>query len=328
MSQQSERKSGTDCHPEAQGREQAELPKGYFYSPFFIGSYCAIGLAFACGTGGFALVAPILTDISHDLEGPGSSSINWVSIVYLLAQAIVLMLAGRLSDIFGRRWFFITGLVIGLVGSIVRATVTTIGQLIAGETLIGTAAGFQCSFFWVVSEIVPMKRRFIANAGLFLWTNTLGPRIAFTIQDNTPVQWRGCFYYLIAMNALSVALWFFFYHPPTFHMLHKNKTARELIREFDFVGLLLFSSGMVLFLMGLNWGGSGQVLGTLIAGFVTLVICVIYELKMPLKEPYLPLELFKNVKYTSCVDLLRDCRHHILRFQHHLAQSSHEVWKI
>lgn len=78
--------------------------------------------------------------------------------------------SGRLSDIFGRRWFFIVGSVIGLVGSIIGATSNGIGQLIAGETLIGIAAGFQISFFWVVSEIVPMKRRFLANAGIFLWS--------------------------------------------------------------------------------------------------------------------------------------------------------------
>ena len=80
------------------------------------------------------------------------------------------MLAGRLSDIFGRRWFFIAGSAIGLAGSIVGATAHGIGQLIAAEALIGVAAGFQISFFWVVSEIVPMKRRFLANAGIFLWS--------------------------------------------------------------------------------------------------------------------------------------------------------------
>lgn len=137
-------------------------------------------------------MAPILNDISRDLGGIlplltrvrqsqrsvtnvdkpeyGSSNVNWVGIVYSLAQAVVLMLAGRLSDIFGRRWFFIIGSCIGLIGSIVGGTSGSLEQLIAGETLIGIAAGFQCSFFWVVAEIVPMKRRFIANAGLFLWT--------------------------------------------------------------------------------------------------------------------------------------------------------------
>ncbi|QKX58196.1 uncharacterized protein TRUGW13939_05317 [Talaromyces rugulosus] len=300
----------SDRRPEAQGKDQAELPKGYFYSPSFIGSYCAIGVAFACGTGGFALVAPILSEISRDLGAQGNSNANWVGIVYSLAQAVVLMLVGRLSDIFGRRWFFIIGSSIGLIGSIVGGTATSLGQLIAGETLIGIAAGFQCSFFWVVAEIVPMKRRFIANSGLFLWTlptNILGPKIAATIQNNTSVKWRGCFYYLTAMNALSVLLWFLFYHPPTFSLLHRNKRVKQLIMGFDFVGLFLFSAGMILLLMGLNWGGSlypwtsGYVLGTLLSGFATLVVCVIYELRVSLEEPYLPLELFKNIKYTSCV---------------------------
>ncbi|CAG8898848.1 unnamed protein product [Penicillium egyptiacum] len=279
MTQHLEKPVETDRIPEALGREQAELPKGYFYSPYFIGR-------------------------------SGSSDINWVGIVYSLTQAIVLMLAGRLSDLFGRRWFFVIGSIIGLVGSIVGARAASIGQLIAGETLIGVAAGFQCSFFWVVSEIVPMKRRFIANAGLFLWTlptNILGPKIAITIQHNTAVQWRGCFYYLIGLNALSVALWFFFYHPPSFHMLHRHKTVKQMLREFDFVGLVLFSAGMTLFLIGLNWGGSiypwksGQVLGTLLSGVVILAICIAYELKSSMKEPYLPIQFFKNVKYTSCV---------------------------
>lgn len=83
-------------------------------------------------------------------------------------QAIMFLLVGRLSDIFGRRWFFIIGSAIGTAGSIVASTAQGVGQIIAGEVLIGIAAGFQISFFWVVAEIVPMNRRFLATSGLFL----------------------------------------------------------------------------------------------------------------------------------------------------------------
>ena len=88
----------------------------------------------------------------------------WVGIVYTMTQAIMFLLVGRLSDIFGRRWFFIIGSAIGTIGSIVGATAQGVGQL------IGIAAGFQISFFWVVSEIVPMNRRFIATSGIFPWS--------------------------------------------------------------------------------------------------------------------------------------------------------------
>lgn len=38
-------------------------------------------------------------------------------------------------------------------------------------------------------------------------------------------------------------------------MLHRTKKAKHLIMDFDFIGLILFSAGMILLLMGLNWGG-------------------------------------------------------------------------
>lgn len=38
-------------------------------------------------------------------------------------------------------------------------------------------------------------------------------------------------------------------------MLHRDKTVKQMVLEFDFIGLVLFSAGMILFLIGLNWGG-------------------------------------------------------------------------
>ena len=55
--------------PEARGRELEDVPKSYWLSPLFVGSYCAIGCGFAAATGGFALIAPLLGDINQDI-GP------------------------------------------------------------------------------------------------------------------------------------------------------------------------------------------------------------------------------------------------------------------
>lgn len=61
--------------PEARGRESSDMPKGYFYSPKFIGAFCAIGFGFMAATGGYALIAPLLSDIDADI-GP-SANITW-----------------------------------------------------------------------------------------------------------------------------------------------------------------------------------------------------------------------------------------------------------
>jgi hypothetical protein len=92
-----------DRAPEARGRDTHTLGRDYWFSPRFLGSMAAVGLGFCGGTGGYALIAPVLTDTNEDI-GP-SANITWVSIVYVLCQAVFFLLVGRLSDLFGRRWF-------------------------------------------------------------------------------------------------------------------------------------------------------------------------------------------------------------------------------
>jgi MFS family permease len=50
---------------------------------------------------------------------------------------------GRLTDIFGRRWLYISGAALATVGSIVCATASNINALIAGEVLLGLASASQ-----------------------------------------------------------------------------------------------------------------------------------------------------------------------------------------
>lgn len=84
-------------------------------------------------------------------------------------------------------------------------------------------------------------------------------------------------------------------------MLHKGQTAKQLLKTFDYVGLVLFSAGMLLLLMGLNWGGvcgpivdrdknilidpyqslypwkSGHVISTIVSGVAAFTIFGLYE---------------------------------------------------
>ena len=113
--------------------------------------------------------------------------------------------------------------------------------------------------------------------------------------------------------------------PPTFSMLHRKKLARDLFLHFDWIGLILYSGGLAIFIFGLNWGGvllvhpyicklyltnrdhsypwdSYQVITTMVIGAVALFgVLPAYEIFISKKgrEPYLPLHLFKNIRYQS-----------------------------
>ena len=66
---------------------------------------------------------------------------------------------GRLTDIFGRRYFMLTGAAFGAVGALVGATGQSIPQMIASGTLMGIGGGFQEIVFACVQEIVPNSYR-------------------------------------------------------------------------------------------------------------------------------------------------------------------------
>lgn len=91
-------------------------------------------------------------------------------------------------------------------------------------------------------------------------------------------------------------------------MLHRKKLARDLFLHFDWIGVILYSAGLILFIFGLNWGGvlypwsSAPVLATTIIGGVLLVFVLpLYELWVMKRgaEPYLPLHLFKNLRFMA-----------------------------
>lgn len=112
---------------------------------------------------------------------------------------------------------------------------------------------------------------------------------------------------MIAVNVISVVCWYAFYHPPTFKMLHRRTAAKQLLRTFDWIGLMLFTGSTFIFLMGLTWGGtlypwkSPQVIGVLVGGVVGFVVSTLWEIYLPIgSEPFLPLHLFRNLRYMSC----------------------------
>lgn len=125
-------------------RAEEQIPNGYFRSLKFLGSMFAIGSAFGSGVAGFTFVAPILVYVNEDI-GP-DPNLTWVALSYLLTSSIGLIIVGRLTDIFGRRWFFIVGNAIATLGSIVCATASSVTALIAGETLVGVGASVQLSY--------------------------------------------------------------------------------------------------------------------------------------------------------------------------------------
>jgi MFS family permease len=139
----------------------------------FIGTYVAILLACDACFAGFIMPITSLQLIEEDL-GVSPNAV-WISLGWILLSAISFVLLGRLSDIFGRRWFFTGCTVSALIGSIIGATAQKTDVLIAASVFLGLASSGQLSFNYSLGELVPIRHRFAANGFIFLSTVRSSP---------------------------------------------------------------------------------------------------------------------------------------------------------
>lgn len=249
----------------------------------FIGTYMACLLACCASFAGFIMPITSLQLIERDL-GVSENAV-WIALGWILLSAVSFVLLGRLSDIFGRRWFFTGTTISALIGCIIGATATNINVLIAASVFPGLGSAGQLSANYSLGELVPVRHRFAINGFIFLATlpfSGLGPYLARLMIVNTGPSWRSIYYLIIGLNAASTVCWVLFYHPPKFQGLHRDRTVREELAEMDFGGIFLYVAGFFLFLLGLAWGGSvhpwtsAYVLAPLIIGFFTLVGFLFY----------------------------------------------------
>ncbi|TKA76207.1 hypothetical protein B0A55_06592 [Friedmanniomyces simplex] len=296
--------------PEAIGGLQDQLPANYYRSPAFIGTVIATCLAQISGYLGWVLPANTLSLINLAL-GP-SANVIWLAVSWQAGFAVGFLWVGRLSDIFGRRWFFIGSSVLALIGNIIGASAQSIEMLLATNTLNGVAAAGQLSFNVVLGELVPKKQRGTYNA-IVLSTSVpfavFGPPIARSFYETIPaLTFRMSYILGVAINAIAIVLYFFFYHPPTYELLHVNGKGKwKQLKSFDWIGSILFTAGLTTFLIGLNWGGSvypwsdAHVLGAFFAGIAGLVAFCVWEAYCGLDYPIMPMRLFRNLKSDAIV---------------------------
>lgn len=285
-----------------------KLPREYFYSVKFIG--CMVGFCLSAISAYIFLLMPtnVLIYINADI-GP-SPYLAWVNIARTLALSFTYTILGRLSDLFGRRWFFIGGNLVALVGIIVCASAQNVESLIIGSAVYGIGETVQLSFNVAIGELVPNEYRPMVLSFIFL-TNapfaTFGPITSRKFIEHPDLGWRWCYYINIIAVGLAIILLYLFYHPPTFNLLHRRKTKRQLLMQLDYPGIFMWTAGLTIFLMGISWGGtiypwnSAAVISSIIIGGVMLVVLFFWEAKANLTYPAIPVKFFANRGFMSLV---------------------------
>ena len=259
------------------------------------------------------VVGTALPKIISDLNG--FSLYTWVATAYVLASATVIPIAGKLSDQFGRKWFFIVGVIIFTVGSALSGAAQTIQQLIAFRALQGAGAGMGISLvFIVVGDIFPPadRARWQGVFGaVYAVASVFGPTLGGFLTDHGPLvgtfitnasRWRWVFYVNLPIALVTLAA-LLIYLPANISTATTTVRGWPAIRRIDFPGAILASGATISLLLGLTWGGvtypwgSAQVIGVLVGAAVLFALFFLVERSAA--EPVLPLSLFKNQVFAS-----------------------------
>jgi EmrB/QacA subfamily drug resistance transporter len=232
------------------------------------------------------MVTVALHPIAVDLDA--GSGVEWVVSIYLLALVAAQPISGWLSDRYGRKAMFLTGLAVFTAASVACAASPNLGFLVFFRGIQGLGGGALVPLGMAVAlDLFPRQRHGFIMA---MWGTAalVGPALGPTLGGwLATVSWHWLFLINAPIGALALVAGFSFI-PDIGHREH---------RSFDLAGLLLGSSGLSLVVLGLSqgnqWGWAAVATVTCLAlGVGALAGFVWHELRTG--QPMIQLRMFTN----------------------------------
>ena len=232
----------------------------------------------------------------------GFALLSWVFTVFLLASTVTIPIVGKLSDMFGRKQFLLTGIAIFVGASMLCGAAPTMLTLIIARGIQGVGAGLliSCVFATLGDIFTPIERAkyFAILGGMFTFAQLLGPAVGGVLTDGP--GWRWCFYINLPIGALAAFL--------IGTRLPAGGGSGGTWRGIDFLGATLLAIGTAAFMLGANWSserygwGSAPTLGLLGGSLVLAIAFVAQESRHP--EAIMPLSLLRNRAWVQAVGIV------------------------
>jgi EmrB/QacA subfamily drug resistance transporter len=249
-------------------------------------SCTSLGLLLATINSGTLIIA--LPDLERAL-GTSILTLVWVILAYMIASTVLVLTAGRLSDLFGRKSAFVGGLVLfalaslgaGFAGGSTELILWRIAQGIAGSFIFANSSALVTDAFPKEQLGVAMGTNvMIAAVGL-----VIGPVLGGALVS---ISWHWVFWFNVPF-ALGGALWA--------GVILRELSKPDRVRGLDPWGTLTFVAGLTGLVFGLSRGGiSGWAdpltIGGIVAGVVLLPLFVVIENHV--RAPMLDLDIFRN----------------------------------
>lgn len=249
-------------------------------------SCTSLGMLLAATNSGTLIIA--LPDLERSLH-TSLLALVWVILAYLIAATVLVLMAGRLSDLFGRKRAYVGGFLVFALASLGAGFSGDATALILWRILQGIGSAFLfANAAALVTDAFPKE-----ELGLAMGANTmvaaiglvLGPVLGGVLVD---ISWHWVFWFNVPF-ALAGAAWGAF--------VLRELAKPDTVRGYDVLGTSTFVLGLTGLVYGVSRGGisgwnDGLVIGALIVATVLLPLWVAIERRS--RAPMLDLALFRN----------------------------------
>jgi EmrB/QacA subfamily drug resistance transporter len=242
------------------------------------------------------IVATALPRVAQDLGGLAHYS--WVFSAYMLAATVTVPIYGRLSDAYGRRPFFVAGILFFMAGSVVGGTADSMTQVIVARAIQGLGAGALIPLAMaVIGDLVPPsdRGRWQGLTGAVVGAaSVLGPFSGGWIADHA--DWRWVFFVSLPVGFVALATVLLTLRIPP----HPDRATR-----IDYSGAALLAAGLSCVLLGTVRLGDAaardpvELAALFAAGAALLGVLGWHERRTP--NPIVPLSLFRLRTFSAAV---------------------------
>ncbi|MGW5583817.1 MFS transporter [Streptomyces sp. NPDC003857] len=238
-----------------------------------------------------------LSPLQDDLH-ISSSTLVWVSSAFSLAVVSLVLSAGTLSDLLGRRRVFWAGVALFTLGSFIAFLAGSAGLLIAAQALMGVAAAavLPASLAIVSHTFADPHER---TGAISIWAScaglglAIGPVVAGVLLDQ--VSWHAVFLTDVVIGLITLVL------TPLLVSESRHPT-----RRFDPAGMVLGTVAVASATYAIIEGGAtGYAEPTIIAAYAVFAVSLVAFVRVELRhgDPMLELRLFRNASFTTVMSI-------------------------
>lgn len=221
----------------------------------------------------------------------GFTQYTWVTTAYIITSTIAIPITGKLTDMYGRKWFYIGGLAVFMAGSLLCGLSQNMIQLIFFRGFQGIGAGIMmANAFTVIGDIFPPAERGKYQgliAGTFGLSSIIGPTLGGYITDT--LSWHWVFFINIPLGVIIIILFVLFF---------PHLKPDQLRHKIDYLGITTLILAVVPMLIALTWGGveypwgSPRIIGMFVFSAAMIPLFILFERRA--EEPIIPLWIFQK----------------------------------